>query len=68
MIEVHLLTEEQKDFLKDIYIDDNTKFNPVFNNGNWIISQEEVTQYNGELEWVKELPLIEYIIEEFDLL
>ena len=61
MIQVGLLTEEQKDkltgqqFMLDVY------FNPVQdNNDNWIISVEEIDQCNNEFSWVKELELITY--------
>ena len=61
MIQVGLLTIEQKDkligqqFMLDVY------FNPVQdNNDNWIISVEEIDQCNNEFSWVKELELITY--------
>ena len=61
MIQVGLLTEEQKDeligqqFMLDVY------FNPVQdNNDNWIISIQEIDQCNNEFSWVKELELITY--------
>ena len=61
MIQVGLLTIEQKDeligqqFMLDVY------FNPVQdNNDNWIISVEEIQQCNNQFSWVKELELITY--------
>ena len=62
MIQVGLLTIEQKDeligqqFMLDVY------FNPVQdNNDNWIISVEEIDQcVNEEFMWVKDLGLIPY--------
>lgn len=61
MIQVGLLTEEQKDeligqqFMLDVY------FNPIQdNNNNWVISIEEIEQCNNEFSWVKELELITY--------
>lgn len=62
MIQVGLLTIEQKDeltgqqFMLDVY------FNPVQdNNDNWIISVEEIDQcVNEEFMWVKDLKLIPY--------
>lgn len=61
MIQVGLLTEEQKNkltgqqFMLDVY------FNPIQdNNNNWIISIEEIDQCNNEFSWVKELELITY--------
>ena len=61
MIQVGLLTEEQKDeltgqqFMLDVY------FNPVQdNNDNWVISIQEIDQCNNQFSWVKELELINY--------
>jgi hypothetical protein len=61
MIQVGLLTEEQKDelvgqeFMVDVY------FNPIQdNNNNWIISIQEIEQCNNQFAWVKELELITY--------
>lgn len=61
MIQVGLLTEEQKDkligqqFMVDVY------FNPIQdNNNNWVISIQEIDQCNNEFSWVKELELITY--------
>ena len=59
MIQVGLLTIEQKDkltgqqFMLDVY------FNPIQdNNDNWIISIQEIDQCNNKFSWVKELELI----------
>lgn len=62
MIEVGILTEEQKDllvgqeFMVDVY------FNPVQDiNNNWFISVEEMDQcVNENFMWVKDLELINY--------
>jgi len=62
MIEVGILTEEQKDllvgqeFMVDVY------FNPVQDiNDNWFISVEEMDQcVNENFMWVKDLELIDY--------
>ena len=61
MIQVGLLTIEQKDkligqqFMVDVY------FSPIQdNNDNWIISVEEIQQCNNQFAWVKELELITY--------
>jgi hypothetical protein len=62
MIEVGILTEEQKDllagqeFMVDVY------FNPVQDiNDNWFISVEEMDQcVNENFMWVKDLDLIDY--------
>lgn len=62
MIEVGILTEEQKDllvgqeFMVDVY------FNPVQDiNDNWFISVQEIDQcVNENFMWVKDLELIDY--------
>ena len=56
---VYLLTNEQADSIRGVeFILDNL-FNPILDaDGNYIISQEEVNQTT--IEWVKELPQIEY--------
>ena len=61
MIQVGLLTEEQKNeltgqqFMLDVY------FNPIQDlNDNWVISIQEINQCNNEFSWVKELELITY--------
>ena len=59
MTQVALLTEQQKDSLVGVEYAPDSFFNPIQDkNGNWIISLEEVNQCS--IEWVKELPLIEY--------
>jgi hypothetical protein len=66
MIYVYLLTDLQKDDLVGQWYEPDSYFNPIqdFNN-DWIISTEEVDQcVNPELQWVKDLPLIEYIPKE----
>ena len=59
MIEVYLLAQEQADSLIGVeFIPDNL-FNPIQDiDGNWIITEEEVSQ--STIDWVKELPKIEY--------
>jgi hypothetical protein len=53
------LTPEQAEQLKVIEVVKDNLFNPIQDkNGNWIISIEEVEQCL--IEWVKNLPLIEY--------
>jgi hypothetical protein len=63
MIEVYQLTPEQADQLRGVeYVADMT-FNPIEdNNGNWIISSEEVN--STTIDWVKELPKIEFVPKE----
>jgi hypothetical protein len=62
MIQVGLLTEEQKNQLDGQLFDIDSYFSPIQdNNNNWIISIEEMDQAtNEEFLWVKELPLISY--------
>ena len=60
MIEVGLLTEVQKDELVGQLYAPDSYFNPIQDlNDNWIISLEEIDQCS--IQWVKELPLIEYL-------
>jgi hypothetical protein len=63
MIQVGLLTIEQKDSLVGQLYEEDSFFNPLQDlDENWIISVEEM-QFcvNPEFSWVKTLPLIEYI-------
>jgi hypothetical protein len=63
MITVYQLTPEQAEQLIGVqYVADMT-FNPIEDaNGNWIISGEEVS--STTIDWVKELPAIEYVPKE----
>jgi len=63
MIQVGLLTEEQKVLLDGQLFDIDSYFGPVQDNdNNWIISIEEIDHTtNEEFLWVKTLPLIEYV-------
>jgi hypothetical protein len=67
MITVYQLTIEQADQLRGVeYVKDMT-FNPIEDaNGNWIISHEEVS--TTTIDWVKELPPIEFIPKVVDFL
>lgn len=59
MITVYMLTEEQANQLKGVEYTTDMTFNPIQDaNGNWIISFEEVS--TSTIDWVKELPAIEY--------
>jgi hypothetical protein len=59
MIQVYLLTAEQAASLIGIEYIPDCYFNPIQDAYNdWIISQEEVEQCS--IDWVKELPLIDY--------
>ena len=54
-----MLTEEQATQLKGVEYTTDMTFNPIQDaNGNWIISVEEVS--TSTIDWVKELPSIEY--------
>jgi hypothetical protein len=66
MIYVHLLTETEKNSLIGQWYAPDSYFNPIQDfNDDWIISIEEVDQcVNPELQWVKDLPLIEFIPKE----
>ena len=69
MIElVRLLTEEQKLLLTDIEYANGMFFNPIQDiNNNWIISEEEVTNCTHiGCQWVKTLPLIDWIPPIYD--
>jgi len=58
-MQVHLLTEEQAEWLDGVEFVPDNYFNPIQDaDGNWIISIEEVEQ--SSLDWVKFLPLITY--------
>jgi hypothetical protein len=59
MIQVALLTQQQAESLKGVEVVAGNFFNPIQDvDENWIISIEEVEQTS--IQWVKELPLIEY--------
>ena len=56
---VYMLTEQQATQLKGVEYTTDMTFNPIQDaNGNWIISFEEVS--TSTIDWVKELPAIEY--------
>jgi hypothetical protein len=63
MIQVGLLTEMQKNELLGQLYDEDSYFNPITDlDENWIISVEEMEFcVNPEFQWVKDLPLIEFI-------
>jgi hypothetical protein len=62
---VYQLTPEQAEQLRGVqYVADMT-FNPIQDaNGTWIISQEEVS--STTIDWVKDLPAIEYVPKQID--
>jgi hypothetical protein len=63
MTYVGLLTESQRNELVGQLYDEDSYFNPIQDaNDDWIISVEEIDQcVTPEFQWVKDLPLIEYI-------
>jgi hypothetical protein len=62
MIQVVILTEEQKNQLVGQSYAPASYFNPIQDlDNNWIISVEETQEnINPDNMWVKELPLIEF--------
>ena len=69
MIQVGLLTIEQKDELIGQLYTEDSYFNPIQDdNNNWIISVEEIEFCTVEqFMWVKDLPLIEYVPKVIEL-
>lgn len=63
MIQVALLTETQKNQLVGQQYTTDCYFNPIQDeNDNWIITLEEINQCdNLDLQWVKNLTLIDYV-------
>lgn len=64
---VYQLTQEQADSIRGIeFVPDNI-FNPIQDaNDTWIITEEEVSQCS--IDWVKELPKIEFIPKQIDFI
>jgi hypothetical protein len=62
MIQVGLLTIQQKNELVGQLYTDDSYFNPIQDiNDNWVISIEEINQCtNPEFMWVKDLELTPY--------
>jgi hypothetical protein len=57
---IAILTIEQKDSLIGQTYDGICYFNPIQDiNDNWIISEQEINQ--SSLQWLKDLPLSEYL-------
>ena len=63
MIQVALLTEEQKNQLVYQLYTTDCYFHPIQDeNDNWIITLEEINQCdNLDFQWVKNLTLIDYV-------
>ena len=68
MIQVGLLTIEQRDEIAGQQYAPDSYFNPIQDiDDNWVISTQEIEQcVNIEFMWVKELPLIEYQSKQFE--
>jgi len=68
MIQVGLLTEQQKNELVGQQYTTDSYFNPIQDiDNNWIISLEEVNYCTEEnFQWVKNLPLIDYLPKQID--
>jgi len=62
MIQVGLLTAEQKDIIDGMQYTAGCYFNPVQDaDGNWVVSMEEISRCDvSAFVWVKSLPLIDY--------
>jgi ribosomal protein L16 Arg81 hydroxylase len=62
MIEVGILTKEQKELLVGQWFASDSYFNAVQDiNDNWFISVQQINQcVNEEFMWVKDLELIPY--------
>ena len=68
MIQVGILTEEQKDTLIGQLYAPDIFFNPIQDlNNNWIISITEIQQCDNEFSWVKGLELIDYEPKPYDV-
>ena len=69
MIQVGLLTIEQRNSLVGQWYAPDSYFNPIQDaNNNWVISIEEMEQcVNPDYLWVKELELIEYVPKQTPL-
>jgi len=63
MIQVAILTEEQKNQLVGQQYAPDSYFNPIQDiNDDWVISTEEINNCtNEEFQWIKTLPLIDYV-------
>lgn len=62
---VYQITPEQAEQLRGVHYVTDMTFNPIEDaNGTWIISKEEVSSTN--IDWVKELPAIEYVPKQID--
>jgi hypothetical protein len=62
MIQVAILTEEQKNQVHDQFLADAWKFACLLDsNGNWTVRKELIDACDKvEFQWLKELPLVEF--------
>jgi hypothetical protein len=69
MIQVGLLTIEQKDSLIGQLYTEDSYFNPIQDvDDNWIISVEEIEYCTVEqFIWIKNIPLIDYVPKVIEL-
>ena len=59
-MKVGRLTQEQRDALTGLLYMDDTYYNPsIDGSGEWFISTQEMSLSN--LQWVQELPLVDYV-------
>ena len=59
-MKVGRLTEEQKNDLTGLMYMDDTYYNPSLDGlGLWFISTQEMSM--SDLQWVKDLPLVDYV-------
>jgi hypothetical protein len=67
---VGLLTPEQAQSLQGVQYTDDSFFNPIQDaSDNWVISVEEMEYCTNErVMWVKDLPLIEYVPKQSELI
>jgi len=63
MIQVAILTEEQKNQVDGQFLTDAWKFVCLLdNNGNWTVRKELIDACTiEEFQWLKQLPLVEWI-------
>ena len=59
-MKVGRLTEQQRTDLQGVMYENDTYYNPSLDgSGEWFISTQEMDK--SDLQWVKELPLVDYI-------
>ena len=59
-MKVGRLTEQQRNDLTGVMYDNDTYYNPSLDGlGEWFISTQEMDK--SDLQWVKELPLVDYV-------